>query len=68
MAERSYITVRRTRSADMDSGADGEDYLARTVFEDHELIDIGVMDKDGNPIMARKRLDPVGFVRFKSHG
>lgn len=62
---RSYVTVRRTRSADVDNMPDGENYLARTVFEDHELIDIGVMDKNGDPIMAHKRMDPVGFIRWK---
>lgn len=66
MAERSYVTVRRNRSADIDSEPDGEDYLARTVFEDHELIDIGVVDRNGDPIMARKRTDPIGFIRWKS--
>lgn len=56
----------RPRGADIDQNVDAENYLARTVFEDHELIDIGVMDKDGNQIMARKRLDPVGFIRWRS--
>lgn len=59
---RDYVT-KRVRSSD-DWDANGSDSLARTVYEEHELIDIGVMDKDGNPIMARKRMDPVGFVRF----
>lgn len=63
---RDYIIRRRPRSADIGENVKGEDYLARTVYEDHELIDIGVMDSDGNKIMARKRLDPVGFVRWKA--
>lgn len=60
---RDYISVQPT--LDWDDEYRGGDSLARTVYEDHELIDIGVMDKDGNPIMARKRLDPIGFVRWK---
>lgn len=66
MAERSYVTVRRVRSADIDENVNGEDYLARTVYEDRELIDIGVIDKDGNPIMAHKKIDQVGFVRWRN--
>lgn len=64
---REYV-IRRTRMADIDACPDAEDYLARTVYEDHELIDIGVLDADGNKIMARKRMDPIGFVRFKEQG
>lgn len=45
-------------------GADGENYLARTVYEEHDLVDIGIMDPEGNPIMARKRIDPIGFIRW----
>lgn len=62
---REYVPVRRC--ADINDNIDGENYLSRTVYEDHELIDIGVMDRNGNPIMARKRLDPIGFVRWKNH-
>lgn len=58
---RDYI-VRRSAN---NEPIDGERYLARTVHEDVDLIDIGVMDAKGNPIMARQRMDPVGFVRFK---
>ncbi len=60
---RDYI-IRRTRQADIDSDPNGEDYLSRTVYEDHELIDIGITDSDGNKIMARKRMNPVGFVTW----
>lgn len=61
---REYVSVRSVRSADIDENVNAEDYLARTVYEDHEMIDIGVMDKNGDPIMARKKLDPIGFVRW----
>lgn len=60
---REYVV---RRMANIDEPVDAENYLARTVFEEVELIDIGVMDQDGNPIMARKRLDPIGFVRWRS--
>ena len=36
----------------------------RTVIEDYELIDIGVLDKDGEPIYARKKMNPIGFVHY----
>jgi hypothetical protein len=55
------------RMAHIDENIDGEDYLGRTVYEDHELIDIGVLDGNGNRIMARKKSDPVGFVRWRAH-
>lgn len=57
-----YVT--RHRAANIDENVNGEDYLARTVHEDHELIDIGVMDAQGNRIMARRKMDPIGFVRW----
>lgn len=59
---REYVIQRR--AANIDENVNGEDYLARTVHEDHELIDIGVMDAQGNRIMARRRMDPIGFVRW----
>ena len=58
---RDYII---RRMADIDENVNGEDYLARTVYEEHELIDIGIVDRNGDKIMARKRTDPIGFVRF----
>lgn len=61
---RDYV-ICRPRSADIDENVNGEDYLARTVYEDHELIDIGITDAQGNPIMARKRMDPIGYVRWR---
>ncbi|MHA6684485.1 hypothetical protein [Mesorhizobium sp. A556] len=62
---RDYVV---RRMANIDEPVDAENYPARTVFEEVELIDIGVMDSDGNPIMARKRLDPIGFVRWNDAG
>lgn len=59
---RDYIV--RPRSADFDKGPDGEHYLAREIIETVETIDIGITDQFGNKIMARSRMDPVGFVRF----
>lgn len=63
---REYVSVRRM--ANVDEPVDGEDYLARTVYEDHKLVDIGLMDAEGNPIMAHERRDPVGFVRWRDRG
>lgn len=63
---RAYVTLRRIRSADIDENTDGESYLARTVYEDHELIDIGIMDKNGDPIMAHRKPDAVGFIRWRN--
>ena len=37
---------------------------ARTVFEEYELVDIGVLDNDGEPIFARRKMNPIGFVHF----
>lgn len=51
------------RAANIDEPVNAEDYLARTVHE-HELIDIGVMDAEGNKIIARRRMDSIGYVRF----
>ncbi|MER8793959.1 hypothetical protein NKH75_07090 [Mesorhizobium sp. M0984] len=60
---REYLI--RPHSANVDDYPDGEHYLARTVFEDFELIDTGVLDAFGNKVMARQRLEPIGFIRHK---
>jgi hypothetical protein len=52
------------RMAKIDEEIDGENYLGRTVYEPEELYDIGIVDSDGNKVMARRRLDPIGFVRW----
>lgn len=62
---REYVTL-RPRSADIDGNVNGEDYLARTVHEDHDLVDIGIVDKDGKPVMARQKMHPIGFVRWRN--
>jgi hypothetical protein len=62
---RVYVTIKRKpRLASIDKDVDGENYLARTVYEDFELIDTGVLDSEGNPIKAHERMDPVGFIRW----
>lgn len=58
---RDYV-IRQGR---IDEEVDGENYLARTVYEPEELFDIGILDSDGNKVMARRRIDPIGFVRWK---
>jgi hypothetical protein len=51
---------------DIEHGVDAENYLSRTVYEaDPDLIDIGVMDADGNPIYAANAKAPIGFVHHK---
>lgn len=52
------------RSEYLNSFVDGERYLARTVFESEELIDIGVLDANGEKVMARKKTDKIGFIRW----
>lgn len=56
--------VKAPQSGKWDTVPDGEDYLARTVHEREELIDIGILDSAGNKVMARQRMDPIGYVRF----
>lgn len=58
---RDYVVLRR--ASDIDENVDGEKYLARTVHEDVELIDTGVKDANGDKIMARRRMDQIGFIR-----
>jgi hypothetical protein len=65
MAKREYVRVHRL--GDIDENVDGENYLARTVYEDRELIDIGIVDANGEKIMARQKMDAIGFVRWH-HG
>jgi len=57
-----YVRM-RPRLADIDANPDGENYLGRTVYEDYELVDTGVLDANGNKVMARQKPDPVGFIR-----
>lgn len=38
--------------------------LAKTVYEEEELIDTGIIDEAGDKIMAKERKDRIGFVRF----
>lgn len=59
---RDYVIV---RSAKIDEEVDAENYLSRTVYEPEELVDIGVLDSDGNKVMARRKMDPIGFVRWR---
>jgi hypothetical protein len=61
---RQYVRMRR-RSADIDANIDAENYLAKTVYEDFELVDTGVLDEDGNKIMAHEKMDQIGFIRRK---
>jgi hypothetical protein len=62
---KEYVSVRRRTSFNWDEDRDGTQFLARTVFEDYELVDIGLVDENGDPIMARRKMDPIGFIRHK---
>lgn len=53
------------RFGDIDENVDGERYLSRTVFETDELTYIGIKDKEGNKIMAKRKKNPIGFVWHK---
>ena len=62
---RDYVVRRAASDQGMGTRPDGEDYLARTVHETVDLIDIGVLDAAGNKVLARERMDPVGFIRWE---
>lgn len=53
------------RAGDIDQNVDAEKYLARTVHEEIDLIDIGLLDCEGNKVLVRKRMDPIGYVRWR---
>jgi len=58
---REYVIKRYAGSSEREP--DAENYLARTVFEADELIDIGILDHAGNKVMARRKMDQIGFIR-----
>lgn len=37
------------------------DSLAKTVYETDEVYDTGMLDENGNKIMAREKKQPIGF-------
>lgn len=59
---RRYRTM-RTRAADIDANTDAENYLARTVHEDTDPRDTGLLDWTGTKIYAVSEIEPIGFVR-----
>lgn len=60
---RKYVTLRRTKAADVDGEPDAENYLARTVYEQEpQVIDTGILDLHGNPVFAIEAMQPIGFV------
>jgi len=66
MARDYFVQCTKPKSDDdYNWEADPLNSLARTVHEDYEIIDTGVLNDQGEPIMARKRFDPIGYVRFK---
>lgn len=61
-----YVTLsHKPKSADYSSDPDGEDYLARTVFEpEPKAIRSGILDASGNDIYCIEEMEPIGFVRW----
>jgi len=38
-----------------------QNFMARTVYEDDDIVDIGVLDANGNKIMAKAKKPRIGF-------
>jgi hypothetical protein len=54
--------VQRPRLANIDEHVDGENYLARTVYEtEYEPFETGILDADGKMIMAQYEKPEIGF-------
>lgn len=52
----------RPKSASIHEEPDGENYLARTVYEiEHEPYETGVLDADGQMIVAQYEKPEIGF-------
>ena len=66
MAKRYIIgRLRKVRMADPDGEPDAENYLATTVYDNSgEMIETGILDAQGNPIMARYVMERIGFVHY----
>jgi len=59
---RRYL-IGKPRMADMDHEPDGEDYMARTVYDTSgEMMDTGLLDAHGNPILAQYEMDRIGYI------
>lgn len=56
-----YVTIKR--SCDDDYIGNALDCLATTIIEEREYIDIGVLDQNGNAVMAVKKTDQIAYVR-----
>lgn len=61
---RTYYTRRRPRNEDdLWWEIPNLDSTSRTVIEAYEEFDTGIVDEQGNRIMAREKKDPIGFIR-----
>lgn len=60
---RKYVSVKPRMDEYYEANA--ADSLARTVYENIDLVDIGVLDAEGNPVMAYEKMQPIGFVHHK---
>jgi hypothetical protein len=55
--------IGKVRLADYDDGPDAEDYLSRTIYvPDETPYETGILDAQGNMILAQVRIDPIGFT------
>jgi hypothetical protein len=61
---REYFTRRPMAERDW-WDANASDSLARVVIETEEVFDTGVLDENGNKVMAKEKKEPIGFIRFK---
>lgn len=64
MAKRVYFVKPKSE----DDGwweAYGPDMLARTVIEEEEIFDTGILDENGNKVMAKRHKPPIGFYALR---
>lgn len=65
MAGKIYYVTPGKGNDDYFWDAYGPDMLARTVIEEEELFDVGLVDQHGNKIMAKKRKDSIGYYPLR---
>jgi hypothetical protein len=62
---KEYFRARPRSSDDYWWDAYGPDMLARTVIEEDEVFETGILDEEGNPIRARKKKPNIGFYNLR---
>lgn len=63
---RKYISAKQIKQCDDYWVEPAPESLGRTVYEERNMIDIGVLDHNGDPIMAYEQMDQIGFIRNKA--